>query len=42
VVKRIPFPSIQEVLSQRLGRFADTRLGFHHAAVSTTTALPAG
>ncbi len=38
LVRRIPFPSIQEVLPRTLGRFADTRLGFHHAAVSARSA----
>ncbi|MFO0551084.1 MAG: hypothetical protein U0271_22025 [Polyangiaceae bacterium] len=34
VVKRIPFPPIQAFLDRRLGRLADTRLGFHHAVVT--------
>lgn len=34
---RVPFPDIQSVLPGKVGRFDDTRLGFHHAVVSAAT-----
>jgi len=37
VARRVPFPEVQSVLPGMFGRFDDTRLGFHHAAVSART-----
>ena len=37
VTRRIRFPSIRRFFPQHLGRFADPRLGFHHAALGAQT-----
>jgi hypothetical protein len=37
VVKRIPFPPIRKFFPEHLGVLDDTRLGFHHSALSTRT-----
>jgi hypothetical protein len=39
VKKRIPFPAIREFFPEHVGRFGDTRLGFHHSALSTASVV---
>ena len=37
VIKRIPFPPIRHFFPEHLSIWDDTRLGFHHSALSTQT-----
>jgi hypothetical protein len=37
VVKRIPFPPIRQFFPEHMSIWDDTRLGFHHSALSTQT-----
>ncbi len=37
IAERIPFPPIREFFPEHLGRLDDTRLGFHHGALSAAT-----
>jgi hypothetical protein len=37
IARRIPFPPIRRYFPEHLGVLDDTRLGFHHSALSTTS-----
>jgi 6-phosphogluconolactonase (cycloisomerase 2 family) len=37
LVHRVPFPPIRKYFPQHLGLLDDTRLGFHHSALSATS-----
>jgi hypothetical protein len=39
LMRRIDFPPIRKFFPQHLGRLSDTRLGFHHTALSTASAM---
>jgi hypothetical protein len=40
-IRRIDFPAIREYFPEHFGRLADTRLGFHHTALSSGSAASA-
>jgi hypothetical protein len=39
LIRKIPFPPVRQFFPGRLGFLDDTRLGFHHSALSTTTVV---
>lgn len=41
VLKRLRFPSVRRFFPERFGLFDDTRLGFHHSALSSASAAGA-